>query len=67
MVGMNMLGPDYDKPWVTHKILLGEEILILEDLTNLDQLLDVENFEIIALPVKFKADAAPVRVIAVIN
>lgn len=64
MVGMDMLGPDYDKPWVTHKILLGNDILILENLTNLDQLLNVKDFEAIALPAKFNTDAAPVRVIA---
>jgi len=64
MVGMDMLGPDLDKPWVTHNILLGSEVLILENLTNLDQLLNVNDFEVIALPAKFKADAAPVRVIA---
>lgn len=64
MVGMDMLGPDYDKPWVTHKILLGNEITILENLTNLDKLLDVEDFEVIALPMKMQADAAPVRVVA---
>lgn len=64
IVGMDMLGPDLDKPWATHKILLGNEILILENLDNLDQLLDVTNFEVIALPVKLKADAAPVRVLA---
>lgn len=64
IVGMDILGPDYDKPWATHKILLGSEILILENLDNLDQLLDVENFEVVALPLKLRADAAPVRVIA---
>lgn len=64
MVGMDMLGPDYDKPWATHKILLGNEVLILENLTNLDQLTNVEDFEVIALPGKFKSDGAPVRVIA---
>lgn len=64
IVGMDMLGPDYDKPWSTHKILLGNEILILENLDNLDQLLDVKDFEVIALPGKFKSDGAPVRVIA---
>lgn len=63
-VGMDMLGPDYDKPWLTHKILLGNDITILENLTNLDQLLNVGDFEIIALPAKLQADAAPVRVIA---
>lgn len=64
MLGMDMLGPDYDKPWVTHKILLEKEILILENLTNLDQLQNVKDFEVIALPMKLNADAAPVRVIA---
>lgn len=63
-VGMDMLGPDYDKPWLAHKILLGKNITILENLTNLDQLLDVKDFEVIALPAKLQADAAPVRVIA---
>lgn len=67
MVGMDMLGPDYDKPWATHKILLGNEILILENLTNLNQLIDIKDFEVIALPGKFKSDGAPVRVIAKIH
>ncbi|HZE87000.1 MAG TPA: cyclase family protein [Methylomirabilota bacterium] len=66
-VGMDMLGPDYDKPWLTHKALLAKDITILENLTNLDQLLNVDDFNIIALPVKFQSDAAPVRVIAVIQ
>ena len=67
MVGMDMLGPDRDKPWITHKILLGNEILILENLTNLDKLLNVRKFRIIALPTKLKSDAASVRVIATIE
>lgn len=64
MVGMDMLGPDYDAPWVTHKILLGNEILILENLANLDKLFDVKHFKVTALPLKIKADASLVRVIA---
>ncbi|MEK6848208.1 MAG: cyclase family protein [Nanoarchaeota archaeon] len=64
IVGMDMLGPDYDKPWLTHKILLGNNITILENLTNLDQLLDAGDFEVIALPAKIQADAAQVRAIA---
>lgn len=67
IVGMDMLGPDLDKPWATHKILLGSEILILENLDNLDQLLGIKDFEVVALPMKIKADAAPVRIIAKIN
>ncbi len=63
IVGMDMLSPD-QPPFLTHKILLGNEVLILENLTNLDQLLEIKDFEVIALPAKFKADAASVRVIA---
>jgi kynurenine formamidase len=63
MVGMDIIGPDHDQPWLVHKILLGSEILILENLTNLDQLIG-KDFEVVALPMKLKADAAPVRVIA---
>lgn len=64
IVGMDMLGPDLNNPWPTHKILLSDEVLILENLTNLDKLLNIEKFEVISLPAKFNADAAPVRVIA---
>lgn len=63
IVGMDILGPD-EPPFLTHKILLGQGILIIENLTNLDKLLEVSDFEIIALPMKLQADAAPVRVVA---
>lgn len=63
IVGMDILGPD-QPPFPTHKILLRNEILIIENLTNLDKLLNIKNFEVIALPVKFHADAALVRVLA---
>jgi len=63
IVGMDILGPD-EPPFPTHKILLGHEILIIENLTNLDKLLHVSSFEIMALPMKLQADAAPVRVVA---
>ena len=67
MVGMDMLSPDFDAPWKTHKTLLGNDILLLENLTNLDKLLNVRKFQVVALPAKFKADAAPVRVVAIIE
>ncbi len=63
MIGMDMPSPD-KPPFPIHKILLGNNIPFLENLTNLDQLLGIEKFEVIALPAKFKADGAPVRVIA---
>lgn len=63
IVGMDILGPDLP-PFPVHKLLLSNEILIIENLTNLDQLLHIKNFEVIALPIKVHADAAPVRIIA---
>lgn len=65
IVGMDILGPD-EPPFATHKKLLGNNILIIENLANLDQLVGIEKFDVIALPAKLSADAAPVRVIAVV-
>lgn len=67
IVGMDILGPDTDTTWPAHKILLGSDVLIIENLANLDELIGVKDFEVIALPVKYQADAALVRVIAKVN
>nr|MBP9691294.1 cyclase family protein [Candidatus Woesebacteria bacterium] len=64
VVGMDILGPDTDPSWPAHKVLLGNEVLIIENLTNLEKLLEVQEFKIIALPSKYQTDASPVRVIA---
>lgn len=63
IVGMDTPSPDR-APFNIHKILLGNDILIIENLTNLEALLSHEEFDIIALPAKFEAEAAPVRVVA---
>ena len=63
MVGMDMPSPDYE-PFPVHRMLLGKGILILENLTNLKELVDVKNFEVIALPIKLRADSAFARVVA---
>lgn len=62
VIGIDTPSPDRP-PFVVHKILLGNEILIIENLTNLEKLLN-QKFEVIALPAKFETDAAPTRVIA---
>jgi arylformamidase len=49
-----------------HVILLESEVLIIENLTNLDELRNDE-VKVIALPLKLKGDGAPVRVIGVIE
>ncbi|MGI8419943.1 MAG: cyclase family protein [Candidatus Levyibacteriota bacterium] len=64
MIGMDTSSPEHNPPWKIHKALLKNHILILENLTNLDQLLTIDDFEVIALPTKLRAAAAPIRVIA---
>lgn len=65
IVGMDTPSPDRS-PFMVHKILLGNEVLILENLTNLEGLLN-QKFEVVALPAKLETEAASVRVIAKIN
>ena len=66
MVGMDSPSPDY-APFRIHEILLGNQILILENLTNLSALLPYREFELLAFPLKIKADSSPVRVVARIS
>ena len=62
MVGMDSASPDYpDFP--IHKILLRNDILIIENLTNL-HLLAGQQFKIYALPLNLEIDGSPARVIA---
>lgn len=66
IVGMDTPSPD-TSPFPVHKILLGNEVLIMENLTNLELLLKVPRFTVIALPMKLHADAAPARVVAMVE
>lgn len=63
IIGMDTPSPDR-APYSAHKILLNGDILIIENLTNLEQLIGQKNFEIIALPMKLETDSAPCRVVA---
>ena len=63
MVGMDTPSPDY-APFSVHKILFKENILIVENLTNLDQLIGKSPFNLTALPINFDAEGSPVRVVA---
>lgn len=63
MVGLDTPSPD-KHPFEVHKRLFHNQILIAENLTNLEHLLDVKSFEIIALPLHIKADSSIARVIA---
>lgn len=64
MLCLDTAGPD-QPPYPVHKLLLGNEILIVENCANLMELLSVPAFDVYAFPAKWETDAAPVRVIAV--
>ena len=63
ILGMDTPSPDRS-PYTIHKLLLKNDVLIIENLTHLKKLLPYKTFHVIALPVKFDTEAAPVRVIA---
>jgi len=65
LVGMDTPGPDTicdDFP--VHKVFLPNNVLIIENMTNLEALKGQKDFIIHAYPAKYDADAAPVRVVA---
>lgn len=61
-VGMDMNGPD-KPPFNVHKILLGGEVLIIENLTNVGALAG-KKFRVFAFPLKLSLDGSPARVVA---
>ncbi|MBI1838914.1 MAG: cyclase family protein [Candidatus Colwellbacteria bacterium] len=62
MVGVDMCSVDHE-PFPVHKILLKENILIIENLTNLSALDGLE-FRILAFPLKLQLDGSPARIVA---
>ncbi|MGE5614054.1 MAG: cyclase family protein [Bacillota bacterium] len=63
MLGMDIPAPDRH-PYGMHKLLFENNICVLENLTNLDRLLNVDKFEVIAFPLKIKADSSMTRAVA---
>lgn len=66
MLGMDFPSPDR-YPFKIHKKLFDNNILIMENLTNLSELVHVEKFNIMAFPLKVRAEASIVRVVASID
>lgn len=66
MIGIDAGNPDNQDDFPIHKILLGGNVLIAENLTNTDQLKGKE-FTIYALPLNLQIDGAPARIIAEIK
>lgn len=63
IVGMDMISPDRF-PFEIHKKLFANNVLIIENLTNLEQLKQLQRFEVMAFPLKVRADASILRVVA---
>lgn len=63
MLGMDMATPDL-YPFEVHKTLMERDVFIMENLANLDKLVGIDRFEVIALPLKIKAEGSMVRAIA---
>ncbi len=63
LIGMDLPAPD-KYPFKVHKMFFKRGIFIIENMTNLDRLIDVGDFEVIAFPLKVRAEASPVRVVA---
>jgi arylformamidase len=66
MVGVDTGSVDNKDGFPIHKILLSGDVLIIENLTNLQQLKG-KDFKVYALPLNLEIDGAPARVIAEIN
>ena len=65
ILGMDMPSPDHS-PYALHKALLKAGIFVLENLTNLGALTDAESFEVMALPLKIRAEASFVRAVCIV-
>lgn len=66
IVGMDLPSPDR-YPFEVHKILLSNDVLIIENLNNLQKLLDTKHFMFYAMPLNIDAEASITRAIAVIE
>ncbi len=65
IVGVDTCSVDHEE-FVAHRKLLSQDVLIIENLTNLKEL-EGKEFTVYALPIKLQIDGAPARVIAQIK
>ncbi|NLC95604.1 MAG: cyclase family protein [Bacilli bacterium] len=66
LVGIDFPSPDYP-PFEIHKILLSNDIILLENVCNLEKLLGRFNFKLICFPLNIKIEASLVRAVALID
>jgi len=63
LVGLDTGSADKAEDFPIHKALLGADILIIENMTNLGELVG-KTFKLYALPLKLEKDGAPIRAVA---
>ncbi|MTI49961.1 cyclase family protein [Sporosalibacterium faouarense] len=63
ILGLDLPSPD-QYPFDIHKMLFHNDILIIENLTNLSKLISAKKFEIMSFPLKIRSEASMVRVVA---
>ncbi|WP_371818605.1 cyclase family protein [Sedimentibacter sp. zth1] len=64
MIGIDTPSPDKE-PFNIHKKLLNNDIFIIENLTNLENLININSFMVYAVPLKITAEASIVRAFAI--
>ena len=65
MIGLDMPSCDH-YPYPVHKILMNSGILIAENLCNCESLLEFNEFQIFAIPLKIDAEASLARIFALV-
>lgn len=60
---MDLPSPD-QYPFNIHKMLMEEGIFIIENLNDFTELISIKRVDIMAFPLKIKAEASMVRVVA---
>lgn len=63
IIGVDTPSPD-KYPFDVHKYLFKNEVFIVENLTNLSEVVNKEKVEVFLFPLKIKADASLVRAVA---
>lgn len=63
MIGLDWPSPDRS-PYEVHRILLGNDILIIENLRGLEKLPEGQTFRCHAFPYTYDIEGSPVRVVA---
>ncbi|VEU81324.1 cyclase family protein [Haploplasma axanthum] len=66
MLVLDTPSPDYE-PFNVHKILFNEGIFIVENATNLKELLNYQKIEFFAIPLKIETEASLVRAFALVE